>query len=282
MKFKVYMTFFALLFIAILTMSNSPGRAKTQNQGGTLAPGDGQFCGDCHSGGNFGASIDMKLLEKGTTTEVNNYIPGTTYDVEITISTGTAPAGFGFQAVALKNSDNSGINTWANAATANTQFATVSSTNRRYFEQGTVLTTNVFKAEWTAPAANSGDVTFYLAGNAVNNTGSTSGDQAVSNSATFSESTVSTEALENLGISLAIFPNPTVENLTLTLNSNETKDLTINIYNQSGQRVLSENVIAQNGENRFNFEVADYATGVYFVEITDGQFRTAKRFLVRR
>jgi hypothetical protein len=279
MKFKVYITFFALLFVAILTMSNSSGRAASGGQGGTLAPGDGQFCGNCHAGGNFGASIGMKLLEKGTTNEVSDYIPGTTYDVEITISTSTTPGGFGFQAVALKNSDNSGINTWANAATASTQFSMVNSTNREYFEQSSTLTTNTFQAEWTAPAANSGDITFYLAGNAVNNTGSTSGDQAVSNSATFTENTVATSSLENLGISLDIFPNPTVENLTLTLNSNETKDLTINIYNQNGQNVLSKNVTAQNGENRFNFEVANYPTGVYFVEITDGQFRTAKLFL---
>jgi hypothetical protein len=85
--------------------------------------------------------------------------------------------------------------------------------------------------------------------------------------------------LENLGISLDIFPNPTVENLTLMLNAEESKDLMVNIYNQNGQSVLSENIVTQNGENRFNFEVANYATGVYFVEVTDGQFRTAKRFL---
>jgi hypothetical protein len=155
-----------------------------------------------------------------------------------------------------------------------------SSTGRKYFEQSAMLATNEFQAEWTAPTANSGDITFYLAGLAANASGSDNGDQAVSNSATFTENTVSTSGLENLGISLDIFPNPTVENLTLILNSDATKDLTINIYSQNGQNVLSENVTAQNGTNRFNFEVKNYTTGVYFIEITDGQFKTAKRFLV--
>jgi hypothetical protein len=282
MKSKVTYTFFVLVALAVLTMSNSAGRAGSQNSGGTTAPGDGQFCSNCHSGGNFGAGVNLKLYEKGTNTEVTQYVPGTTYDVEIIISSTTTPGGYGFQALALKDADNTAINTWANNATANTQFSTIASTGRQYFEQSTTLNTNTFQAEWTAPASGSGNITFYLSGNAVNNSGSTAGDQAVSNSAVFTENTVSTSGLENLGISLDIFPNPTVENLTLMLNSDETKDLTINIYNQNGQNVLSENVTVQNGENRFNFEVANYATGVYFVEITDGQFRTAKRFLVGR
>lgn len=278
MKFKVYITFFALISFAILTMSHSGGRAGSRGQGGTLAPGDGQFCGQCHSGGSFGSSIDLKLFEQGTTNEVNSYVPGTTYDVEVIISTSTTPAGYGFQALAL-NSNNTSINTWANNTTANTQIATINN-GRQYFEQSADITSgNTFNAEWTAPAANTGNVTFYLAGNSVNSSGSTSGDQASSKDITFTEMAVSTSGLENLGISLDIFPNPTVENLTLSLNSDEAKDLIINIYNQNGQNIFSENVMAQNGQNRFNFDVAAYATGVYFLEITDGQFKTAKRFL---
>jgi hypothetical protein len=279
MKLKITYTFFALVFFALLTMSNSAGRAGSQNSGGTMAPGDGQFCSNCHSGGNFGASVNLKLYEQGTTNEISQYVPGTTYDVAIIISTSTTPGGYGFQALALKTADNTSINTWANNTTANTRISTVNSTGRQYFEQSNTTSSNTFKATWTAPVANTGDITFYLAGNAVNGTGSTSGDQAVANSVTFTENTVSTSGLENLGISLNVFPNPTIENLSLTLSADATKDLVINIYNQNGQRITSENVIAQNGENRFQFDVSNYVKGIYFVEITDGEFSTAKQFL---
>lgn len=278
MKLKIIYTFFGLAAFVLITMSNSAGRANVGGIGATTAPGDGTACTTCHTGGNFGTSVSLQLIDQATNMPIAEYVPGQTYDVAVTISTTTAPAGFGFQAVALKDADNSGINTWANNTTANTRLSTTSD-SRQYFEQSSVAADNVFEAEWTAPAANSGTVTFYFAGNSVNSGGTTMADESVTNSATFTESTVSTSSLEKLGISLDVFPNPTVENLTLTLNSDETKDLTINIYDLKGQKVYNENVVAQNGENRFQFDVATYAKGLYFVEITDGINRTATRFV---
>jgi hypothetical protein len=276
MKSRIIYTFFGLAFLAIITMGNSSGRANAGGNGGTGAPGEGT-CANCHSGGNFGTSVDVKLFDLNTLAEIMEYIPGTTYAVELTISTSAVPGGFGFQVTALQDTDNASISTWANNTTSNTQLSNAG--GRQYFEQSAVASDNKFNAEWTAPVSGTGNVTFYYAGNAVNGTGSTSGDEVVVGTTSFTELTVSTSGLENLGISLDIFPNPTVENLTLMLNAEESKDLIVNIYNQNGQSVLSENIVTQNGENRFNFEVANYATGVYFVEVTDGQFRTAKRFL---
>lgn len=278
MKSRVIYTFFALIFIAIVTMSNSAGRASTGNEGGTLAPGDGTYCGTCHTGGNFGTSIDMKLFEQGTSTEVTSYVPGATYDVEITISTNSAPTGYGFQALALKDADNSSINNWINASTASTQLTTTTS-GRQYFEHNSIASDNVFQAEWTAPAAGEGNVTFYMVGNAVNATSSTAGDEVAANSVTITETLVNSKSLTEVAVQMNLFPNPTVENLTLDFTAAEVKDLTVNIYNQNGQRVLNRNVVAQNGENRLVFSVNDYVSGVYFVEVTDGAQSTVKRFV---
>lgn len=277
MKLKFIYTFFGLAAFVLITMSNSSGRAGIGNAGATTAPNEGTVCTTCHTGGNFGASVDVKLKDKVSGAEVMEYMPGVTYDVEVSIGTSTTPAGYGFQVLALQDSDNSSVSSWANNLTANTRISTAG--GRQYFEQLGVAANNTFEAEWTAPASGSGNVTFYAVGNAVNNNSQTSGDQSVTKEITFTESTTSTSGLAKLGISLAVFPNPTVEALTLTLNTEETKDLIINIYNIEGQKVQGQNVIAQTGENRFQFDVATYTSGIYFVEITDGINRTSTRFV---
>ena len=278
MKLKFIYIFFGLAIFGLATMSNSSGRAAASGVGATTAPGDGTVCTTCHAGGNFGASVDVKLKDLASGEEVTEYVPGVTYAVEVSIGTSVAPAGYGFQVIALQDSDNSSISTWANNVTANTQLTDAS--GRQYFEQSGIASDNILEAEWTAPAAGTGSVTFYAAGNAVNGTGSTAGDQAVTNEITFTENTTSTSAgLAKLGIRLNTFPNPTVDNLTLMLETEESKDLIVNIYNLEGQKVDSQNVVAQPGENRFQFDVAAYTSGIYFVEITDGANRTSTRFV---
>lgn len=277
MKLKLIYTFFGLAVLVFTTMSNSGGRAAVGSVGATSAPGDGTVCTTCHSSGNFGTSVDVKLKDKTSGAEVNEYMPGVTYDVEVSIGTSTTPAGYGFQVLALQNSDNTSISTWANALTANTQLTNAN--NRQYFEHSGVASDNLFEAEWTAPVSGTGSVTFYAAGNAIDGTGSTAGDQSVTNEIVFQESTTSTQGLAKLGIRLNTFPNPTVDNLTLVLETESSKDLMITIYNLEGQKIEGQNVTTQAGENRFQFDVNAYNSGMYFVEITDGLHRASTRFV---
>jgi len=276
MKKFIY-TFFAIAFFAFITMSNSGGRAALGGAGATSAPGEGTACGNCHSGGSFGPDVTIKLFAQGTTNEITEYLPGTVYDVEIEISTTTAPAGFGFQALVLQDSDNSAINAWANPATAGTQISNAG--GRQYFEQQGIVSDNIMRAEWTAPNTSTGEVSFYLVGNAVNGNGATSGDQVVNKKVTFSELLHSTSKLDLLGISLDVFPNPTTDNFVLNIDASERKDFTINIFDVNGKRLRTENIVAQNGENRFEFDVVDYAKGIYFIEINDGKISTSQRFV---
>lgn len=274
---KIIYTFFAISLFALITMSNSNGRAGSGGDGATAAPGEGTACGNCHNGGSFGTDVTIKLFEQGTTNEVTKYVAGTVYDAEVQISTTTAPSGFGFQALVLKDSDNAAINAWANNSTSNTRISNAN--GRQYFEQQGIASDNVMKAEWTAPVAGTGDVSFYVVGNAVNGNGAISDDLIANKKVTFTEMTVSTSKLELLGISLDVFPNPTTENLFLNINANEVKDFAINIYDLNGKRLLTENVTAQIGDNRFGFEVADFAKGIYFIEINNGEISTSQRFV---
>jgi hypothetical protein len=274
---KIIYTFFAISIFAFVTMSNSAGRAGVGGAGATSASGEGTACQNCHNGGSFGTNVTIKLFEKGTSTEIIEYVPGTVYDAAVQISTTTTPSGFGFQALVLQDSDNSAINAWANNSTTNTQVSTAN--GRQYFEQQGMASDNVMKAEWTAPAAGAGDVSFYLVGNAVNGNGATSSDDVANKKITFSEFVNSTSKLELLGISLDVFPNPTVDNLFLNINTEDVKDFSINIYDLNGKRLETKNVTVQNGENRFNFDVSAFANGIYFIEINNGEISTSQRFV---
>ena len=277
MKLKFIYTFFGLLAFGLLALSNSSGRASFSGQGATTAPGDGTVCSSCHNGGNYGASVNVRLKDKVSGETVTEYTPNETYDVEVIVGTTTAPGGYGFQVIALKDTDNSSVSTWANNVTPNTKFKTIGS--RQYFEQANVLPDSIMVSEWTAPAAGTGSVTFYAAGNAVNGTGTSANDQAVTNEFTFTESTTSTSSLTKMGIRMNTFPNPTIDVLNLSLEMNASKELTINIYNMEGKRMETQNVVTQRGVNQFRFDVASYNSGLYFLEVADGTNQTAIRFV---
>lgn len=277
MKLKFIYTFFGLAAFGLLALSNSSGRASFSGQGATTAPGDGTVCSSCHNGGNYGASVNVRLKDKVSGETVTEYTPNETYDVEVIVGTTTAPGGYGFQVIALKDTDNSSVSTWANNVTPNTKFKTIGS--RQYFEQANVLPDSIMVSEWTAPAAGTGSVTFYAAGNAVNGTGTSANDQAVTNEFTFTESTTSTSSLTKMGIRMNTFPNPTIDVLNLSLEMNASKELTINIYNLEGKRMETQNVMTQSGDNQFRFDVASYNSGMYFLEVADGTNQTAIRFV---
>jgi hypothetical protein len=277
MKLKFIYMFFGLAAFGMLALSNSSGRASFSGQGATTAPGEGTVCTSCHNGGNYGASVNVRLKDKVSGEPITEYTPGETYDVEVIIGTSTTPGGYGFQVLALKDMDNSSVSTWANNVTMNTKFTNAG--GRQYFEQGTALQDSIMMAEWTAPASGTGSVTFYAVGNAVDKTGTSANDQAVTNEITFTEATTSTSSLAKLGIRINTFPNPTVDMLNLSLNTEASKALTINIYNLAGNRMQGQNVMTQSGENQYRFDVASYSSGIYFLEISDGINQTATRFV---
>lgn len=177
-----------LLFISavgyFIFASNSNGRATAANSGNTGAPGE-NTCGQCHNGGNFGASVSIQVFAQGATVPTTQFVAGNTYTVRVTVnnSIGT-PGGYGFQLTALSGAENTPVSGYSNLAT-NVKQKTITVQNaftgRTYLEHNGVTTNNVFQFSWTAPANLSDAVTFYASGNVVNGNGSTSGD-AVANS----------------------------------------------------------------------------------------------------
>lgn len=159
-----------------LTYSSNPPLSHTG------APGESN-CSSCHGGFavNSGPATRVLLLDGIVPT---SYTPGQTYNVSLTVNRATRVK-YGFQ---LKVEDSGG----GDAGTL------ISTTNRTDLASGylfqtwngntsTTSGTITWNFQWTAPAAGTGQVTFYYCSNAANNNGSSSGDEIYTNSLTLNE-----------------------------------------------------------------------------------------------
>lgn len=191
-QYKAKRTFlfasFVLIGSSLALLSNSSGPASAGNGGRTGAPGDAGNCSNCHGGGVFSPSTLISVFDAGTTTPVTSYIPGTTYDVQVTVSSSTGIPKFGFQMTSL-TSANIMAGTYSSPS-ANAKIST--SGARNYLEHNATSLSGTFTAQWTAPSAGTGSVSFYAFGNCVNGTGGTSGDNAVGTTLTISEAVACT------------------------------------------------------------------------------------------
>ncbi len=84
---------------------------------------------------------------------------------------------------------------------------------------------------------------------------------------------------ENSTISeLKLYPNPTSKNLNISFTSFDQKEITLKIYNSSGQQVFSQQI-----PNATTIDVSQFADGIYFVRaITDKQIVFDKKIIIQK
>ncbi len=174
MKTRFLLTIFLVAAAYIIFSSRSTGAGFNGVGDVTGSPVAGGTCGNCHSGGSFGASVTITLRDLSNNS-VTTYVPGQSYVLEFDVnnSSGT-PTGFGGQAVAL-TSANANAGTMGTTITTNTRTVTIS--GRSYLEHNSISANGLFSVNWTAPASGTGTVRFFASGLAVNANGSTTGDQ---------------------------------------------------------------------------------------------------------
>lgn len=252
-RFRLIQILFVCTVGYFIFASNSNGRATAANAGNTGAPGE-NTCGQCHSGGNYNASVNIQLLPLGSTTPTNQFSPGTTYTVKVTVNNAIgSPGGYAFQFTSLTSAENSPIAGYS-ALASNVKQKTITVQNafngRTYLEHNGVTLNNVFQFNWTAPVNLNEAVTFYASGNVVNGTGSTGGD-ATANS------------------SITIYPNLQVSSNVAqpSCSNNGIGSISLNI--SGGQAPY--NVVWQNGANGTSISGGP---GDYLATITDNAGNT--------
>ena len=192
MKLKSTFTLLLICLIATISLSfkstksnkfhplRSNGAAAVFDAGYTGASFDngGSKCSPCHGGGIYNPTVDIVVLNSANN-PVTHYVPGVNYTVRLAIIAATGSPKFGFQLMSVKSSDNSNLNTWGSTFPLNVK-NTLTGGGRNYIEHNARLNNGVIDIPWTAPSAGIGAVHFYGIGNAVDGTGGTGGDVAVS------------------------------------------------------------------------------------------------------
>lgn len=269
MKLKfLYLPFFALVLGSFL-LSNSAGRAET-GWGNTGAPGDqvGCFANSCHvDNSNFGTMSTIEVLDDQGNA-ITEYSPGEVYQVRLTISTTMGnPGGYGFQIVSLLDSDNSDVAAWSNPGT-DVQIMTASNTGRSYAEHTQRSSNNIFTVDWTAPAVNSGSLTFYASGMAVNGNGMFSGDDPSNTTLSLTEGVVSSNKEIEATTSLLISPNPVQNSINLEIETKEAAIYQVEILDFSG-RVLEAKVLnLEAGKQQVQYDAQSLESGFYILRLS--------------
>lgn len=289
MKFKNFYILLSILFAAYIFMGHSAGRADSQNWGNTGAPGDqtlanGQprTCISCHGGNSFDIDLDISLQDQAGNQLANNeYIPGETYNMSVSInSTGSnTPARYGFQILALTDSDDQEVNTWANAS-GNAKIATAANTGRTYVEHNNPSTDNTFNMEWTAPEVGSGSITLYSCGNGVNGNGSTTGDASVCTTLTLQERILnSANSLAIAPFAVDISPNPAIDYINVNIDSPIQEEFTMNILNVNGQLMQSQIWALNKSDNKAEIQINDLPAGMYFLQMVNEKYNRTVRWV---
>ncbi|MEE4177337.1 MAG: choice-of-anchor V domain-containing protein [Bacteroides sp.] len=161
-----FLFFSSILFISLTSVSGNKSSSQAPT-GRTGAPGEGS-CGDCHSGGSYSGQIIFEMGEEPVTA----YTPSETYT--IAFSADFNAARFGFSMTALDANDQpAGDFTVLNAD--NTSYV-VTSNSRQYVGHKNASNLKEWEFEWTAPASDVGNITFYYVINAADGNNGTSGD----------------------------------------------------------------------------------------------------------
>jgi len=77
-------------------------------------------------------------------------------------------------------------------------------------------------------------------------------------------------------ISLKVYPNPTVDYVTVSFDSKDVKN-EINVYSLSGQLMYSDVEFRNIGENEVKINMSDFPTGMYLVKVQDKTFKVNKQ-----
>jgi PKD repeat protein len=144
--------------------------------GFTDAPSEGN-CTTCHGGSilNNGSGAVAINYNAGN----NFFSPSTVYNITVTL---THPSvGKGFMLTAL-DAANMPAGTFTAGVGSNTSIHNVGGNNRNYIGHSAVSFTGVWTFQWTSPAAATGNITFYVAGNAVDQNFTTTNDQVYTSS----------------------------------------------------------------------------------------------------
>lgn len=273
---KTILLIFVLSFVTILWSNSNVYTFSTQPPlSRTGAPGEQHCAGSgCHVGAPIQNSPDLLI---GFGDEETSYLPGTTYDMTITLP---ASARSGFEIVALDDSNNNAGNFVTDGVT--TGMATSPSNGRVYaFHKNAVAGVNSFSFQWISPTNGVGDVTFYASGNQANGSGA-GGDMIHLNSLTIGFEPVGIEQANTTVQATTVYPNPAREQVYIDYELKEASAINISLIDLQGKTWVSEQLPTQTpGVHTQRIGLENTPAGIYVLQVQGVDFTTSKKVTVQ-
>ena len=275
MKTRFISTVFFFSLGAVLWMGNSLGRAAGGN-GNSTVNGCGNN-GSCHAGGTFQGVTKLSVTKNGNI--VTKYIPGTIYQVELSVEKtgGTgSPAGFGFQLTASKGNRDAGV--FSNASPkGNTQITPLN--GRTFVEHNLLISSGKVTVNWTAPPVGTGNVTFFAASTLVNGANGNKGDTptpAITLSLSEGTGVSSNDFADNLS-RIEVINNPWGNQHFVSFFAEGSSLAEIGIFRTDGQPVYYSEVQITEGENTLPIQLATWESGMYILWLkVNGKLMTTR------
>ena len=178
-----------LLVAGLLAVEHAYTSSGNPPASHTGAPGENN-CTSCHGGSPLNPGSATRTLVFNGNASLTSYVPGQTYTAIYTASN-PATAVFGFQMIA-KNVNGANVGTFVVTNPNQTQVSSGYLQQTSSGSQASPAGTKSWSFSWTAPAAGTGTVSFYVATNVANGNGGTSGDEIYTNVFTLTETVAAT------------------------------------------------------------------------------------------
>jgi Secretion system C-terminal sorting domain len=270
-----------ILLVVLLIVQTTGNDAHSNNSGApagrTGSPADGATCNgsNCHAGLTTPSATQIISSNVPST----GYLAGQTYTITATCAqTGINKYGFQISPQSL-NGTLLGQLVVTNATTTKI----VGGKYITHTASGTAgMGTKTWTFNWVAPAAGTGDVTFYGAFNFANSSSTASGDIIRSNTLIISEdSTTSGIApVDGDQLSTILYPNPILNDATLRVSLTAQENVTVKILSLNGQ-LLAEpmDFLGLPGTNDFEIQIpSNLISGTYKLMVTAGEATSLKTF----
>ncbi len=227
------------------------------------APGSKGTCASsCHGSGTGTITV---------TGFPTSYIPGTTYTMTVSYSSGSTISNF--NASARKGTTSSGAGTFA--AGTRTAVYTVSG-----YENGIRASSNSISSatfNWTAPAAGTGNVTLYVSGLQGSKGGPNTKIVRTSTETVTSSANDYSGAPESFSLSQN-YPNPFNPSTTISFNLPARNEVTLKVYNSLGNEVaVLLNKEMEAGTNSVSWNASGLPSGIYFYTLQSGRYCDTKK-----
>ena len=81
--------------------------------------------------------------------------------------------------------------------------------------------------------------------------------------------------------STRVYPNPATDMLNIEVNASQDSEMSINVFNLMGQKVMSENTNVSTGMNTRSINTSNLTSGIYFVTVKANGFENTMKFIVK-